>query len=154
MQPCGRKLRCGNHLCPSPCHAGPCQPCPLSATIACACGRTTYSMPCGTESSAKPPKCSEVRTHAACSGVSALPLHACGCRKLSFQRVAKSTLGCVSFHNVCVQDCPIPRTCMHAKDLSPHPCHFGPCPSCTQPCGTVQVSFFFLSPAVSPSQCW
>ena len=59
--PCGRKLRCGNHMCPSPCHTGPCQPCPLSVAIACACGKTTYNTPCGTESTAKPPKCSEVR---------------------------------------------------------------------------------------------
>ena len=60
LQLCGRKLRCGNHLCPSPCHAGPCQPCPLTVPIACACGQTSYNTPCGTESAAKPPKCPEV----------------------------------------------------------------------------------------------
>jgi len=64
--PCGRKLRCGNHLCPSPCHTGPCQPCPLSVAIACACGKTTYNTPCGTESTAKPPKCSEVHVALSC----------------------------------------------------------------------------------------
>ena len=75
LQPCGRKLRCGNHLCPSPCHSGPCQPCPLSAPIACACGQTSYNTPCGTESAAKPPKCPEVQTanaaNALCIGMGA-----------------------------------------------------------------------------------
>ena len=73
LQPCGRKLRCGNHLCPSPCHSGPCQPCPLSALITCACGQTSYNTPCGTESAAKPPKCPEVRpanaAKALCTGM-------------------------------------------------------------------------------------
>ena len=75
LQPCGRKLRCSNHLCPSPCHSGPCQPCPLSAPIACACGQTSYNTPCGTESAAKPPKCPEVRpastANALCTGMGA-----------------------------------------------------------------------------------
>ena len=48
-QPCARRLRCGNHVCPAPCHAGPCQPCPLTATVACACCRTSYAVPCGSE---------------------------------------------------------------------------------------------------------
>lgn len=48
-QPCGRRLRCDNHVCPAPCHAGPCQPCPLTATVACACGGTSYAVPCGSE---------------------------------------------------------------------------------------------------------
>lgn len=39
-----------------------------------------------------------------------------------------------------MQDCPVPQKCAHAEDLPPHPCHFGPCPSCTRSCGVVQVS--------------
>ena len=90
VQLCGRKLRCGNHLCPSPCHAGPCQPCPLSATIACACGRTTFSTPCGTESSAKPPKCSEVRSHSRllwriCPPATSMPLSEVCCQKCQLE---------------------------------------------------------------------
>ncbi|BDA41625.1 NF-X1-type zinc finger protein NFXL1 [Coccomyxa sp. Obi] len=61
-QVCGRRLRCGNHTDPSACHAGACLPCPLTATVSCACGRTTYSLPCGSEASAKEPTC-----HQACS---------------------------------------------------------------------------------------
>ena len=189
MQPCGRKLRCGNHLCPSPCHAGPCQPCPLSASIACACGRTSYSTPCGTESSAKPPNCPLVRPHSptlwatpvfetscedsctnsmqlsqslsltstlppSCillSGVvgapSAFPPTSSCPARMSQQDLAGTTVdiiafvsmvGCDALHKL-AQDCPVPRTCLHAKDLPPHPCHFGPCPSCTELCGMTQV---------------
>ncbi|KAL8161025.1 LOW QUALITY PROTEIN: hypothetical protein V2J09_012514 [Rumex salicifolius] len=54
---CGRKLRCRNHKCPSPCHRGPCAPCPLMVTISCACGHTRYEVPCGTEALQKPPRC-------------------------------------------------------------------------------------------------
>lgn len=59
-QVCGRRLQCGNHTDPSPCHAGPCLPCPLTATVSCACGRTAYSLPCGSEASAKEPSCDQV----------------------------------------------------------------------------------------------
>ena len=61
LQTCGRRLRCGNHLCPAACHSGPCLPCPLSVTVSCACGRTAYMLPCGTEATAKPPVCHQVR---------------------------------------------------------------------------------------------
>ena len=49
-----------------------------------------------------------------------------------------SMVGCDILYEL-VQDCPVPRTCAHAMDLPPHPCHFGPCPSCTEPCGMTQV---------------
>ncbi|KAI3428787.1 hypothetical protein D9Q98_007606 [Chlorella vulgaris] len=57
---CGRWLKCRNHRCPAPCHPGECGPCPLSARISCACGRTHYSVPCGRESTAKPPPCRQM----------------------------------------------------------------------------------------------
>uniref|UniRef100_A0A0A9CQN6 RING-type domain-containing protein n=1 Tax=Arundo donax TaxID=35708 RepID=A0A0A9CQN6_ARUDO len=56
---CDRKLRCGNHKCLSPCHRGACSPCPLMKTISCACGKTCFEVPCGTEKNQKPPKCSK-----------------------------------------------------------------------------------------------
>ncbi|KAL4533455.1 hypothetical protein Ndes2526A_g08886 [Nannochloris sp. 'desiccata'] len=34
-----------------------CSPCPLSVKISCACGKTSYSTPCGRESTAEPPQC-------------------------------------------------------------------------------------------------
>jgi hypothetical protein len=54
---CGRKLRCGNHRCPAPCHTGPCRPCPLTLQVACACGAAAMQIPCGAESRALPPRC-------------------------------------------------------------------------------------------------
>ncbi|KAF5192665.1 Nf-x1-type zinc finger protein nfxl1 [Thalictrum thalictroides] len=56
-QICGRKLRCNNHKCPSPCHRGACAPCPLMVTISCACSETRFEVPCGTEANQRPPKC-------------------------------------------------------------------------------------------------
>ncbi|XP_042447184.1 NF-X1-type zinc finger protein NFXL2-like [Zingiber officinale] len=55
---CSRKLRCNNHKCPSPCHRGVCAPCPLMVPISCSCGETRFEVPCGTEKSQRPPKCS------------------------------------------------------------------------------------------------
>ncbi|EIE25322.1 hypothetical protein COCSUDRAFT_65191 [Coccomyxa subellipsoidea C-169] len=62
-QVCGRRLRCDNHTDPSPCHAGACLPCPLTASVSCACGRTTYSLPCGSEGGAKEPTCDQACGH-------------------------------------------------------------------------------------------
>ncbi|XP_059063722.1 NF-X1-type zinc finger protein NFXL2 isoform X2 [Cryptomeria japonica] len=55
---CGKKLRCNNHKCPSPCHRGICAPCPVTVRISCACGETSYEVPCGAEKGLKPPRCS------------------------------------------------------------------------------------------------
>ncbi|KAL4445363.1 hypothetical protein ABPG77_011188 [Micractinium sp. CCAP 211/92] len=54
---CNKWLKCRNHRCPAPCHSGECAPCPLSARISCACGRTHYTVPCGREAAALPPRC-------------------------------------------------------------------------------------------------
>ncbi|KAL4428037.1 hypothetical protein ABPG75_002126 [Micractinium tetrahymenae] len=55
---CNKWLKCRNHRCPAPCHSGDCAPCPLSACVSCACSRTHYTVPCGREAAALPPKCS------------------------------------------------------------------------------------------------
>ncbi|XP_010920864.2 NF-X1-type zinc finger protein NFXL2 [Elaeis guineensis] len=72
---CGRKLRCSNHKCLSPCHRGACVPCPLMVSISCSCGETRFEVPCGTEKSQKPPKCSK-QCH-----ISRLCIHASECRR-------------------------------------------------------------------------
>ncbi|OTA69399.1 hypothetical protein K449DRAFT_384333 [Hypoxylon sp. EC38] len=54
---CGRRLRCGTHLCQQLCHRGPCPSCPeaIFEDISCHCGRTVLQapQPCGT----RPPDC-------------------------------------------------------------------------------------------------
>ncbi|KAI9787928.1 MAG: FKBP12-associated protein [Peltula sp. TS41687] len=54
---CGRKLKCGNHICPELCHKGPCGSCreAIFDELLCHCGRTVLQppLPCGT----KPPPC-------------------------------------------------------------------------------------------------
>ena len=46
-QECGRLLKCGNHRCKAPCHSGKCLPCTRELHVACACGTTSYRLPCG-----------------------------------------------------------------------------------------------------------
>ena len=89
---CNYRLKCGNHKCQATCHSGPCYPCPLTKTVACACGQTTKTVPCGREKTARPPKCS--------------------------------------------LDCKLKSKCSHPSQI-PHPCHFGACPPCVQPCTAV-----------------
>ena len=54
---CGRKLKCGNHVCQDLCHRGPCGSCKEAVfdDISCSCGRTVLQapLPCGTH----PPPC-------------------------------------------------------------------------------------------------
>jgi len=59
-QPCGKTLNCKNHKCTSRCHTGSCYPCQLYQKITCNCGETSYSVPCGREKTARPPKCKKV----------------------------------------------------------------------------------------------
>ncbi|EFN58119.1 hypothetical protein CHLNCDRAFT_34551 [Chlorella variabilis] len=75
---CKRWLKCRNHRCPAPCHSGECAPCPLSARISCACGKTHYSVPCGRESTAKPPPCRQpCPVPSLCRHAAAQPPHCC-----------------------------------------------------------------------------
>lgn len=57
---CGRRLKCGNHKCPAPCHRGLCAPCPVNVQITCACGETAIQVPCGTERTQRPPRCTKL----------------------------------------------------------------------------------------------
>ncbi|KAI9753947.1 MAG: FKBP12-associated protein [Lichina confinis] len=54
---CGRKLKCGNHVCDQLCHRGPCGSCreAIFEELPCHCGRTVLQppLPCGT----RPPPC-------------------------------------------------------------------------------------------------
>ncbi len=54
---CGRKLKCGNHVCQDLCHRGPCGSCKeaIFDDVSCSCGRTVLQapLPCGTQ----PPPC-------------------------------------------------------------------------------------------------
>ena len=56
-RPCGRMLKCGNHVCPELCHKGQCGSCreAIFEEISCDCGKTVLQppLPCGTV----PPPC-------------------------------------------------------------------------------------------------
>ena len=75
---CNRKLNCGNHKCLAICHAGPCYPCPVITKLACPCGKTTLSLPCGRDKS----NLTKIRCRATCEYASycrhpAQAIHAC-----------------------------------------------------------------------------
>ncbi|KAH3745328.1 NF-X1-type zinc finger protein NFXL2 [Pelomyxa schiedti] len=56
---CDRALECGNHRCTLICHQGPCTQCPKTATIYCACGKTSVTVPCALKKKTAPPPCDE-----------------------------------------------------------------------------------------------
>ena len=77
LQVCGRRLNCKNHKCASPCHDGPCYFCTISTEVACPCGKTTMSVPCGREHRTRPPRCREpCRKPPYCHHASQVP-HTC-----------------------------------------------------------------------------
>ena len=51
---CGRRLKCGNHICSELCHKGPCGSCreAIFEEVSCSCGKTVLHppLPCGTAS--------------------------------------------------------------------------------------------------------
>lgn len=78
QEECGRLLKCRNHRCKAPCHPGACLPCTREVRVSCACSSTSYRLPCGWESRARPPVCAKlcpvVRT---CRHAKDLPPHRC-----------------------------------------------------------------------------
>jgi NF-X1-type zinc finger protein NFXL1 len=123
---CGNKLACGNHTCEAFCHPGPCQPCPVTVRLECACTRTAVTVPCGYESRVQPPACTlRCRLPTACHHTTRQPhtCHAGACPP-------------------CTQMCGLARgRCGHA---CPAPCHAavlgGACPPCdVKVCGSCLV---------------
>jgi len=47
----------GNHKCTSPCHTGPCYPCPVTVSKRCACEAAVISVPCIRSKTCQPPRC-------------------------------------------------------------------------------------------------
>ncbi len=47
-------LKCGNHRCFGGCHSGACLPCTREVRVACACGATSYRLPCGCATETNP----------------------------------------------------------------------------------------------------
>jgi hypothetical protein len=113
--------------CPAPCHQGACLPCPLTATITCACGSTRYSVPCGVEARAAPPQCSlPCKIPRSCR-------HAGNTQTNRTTGLGYQLFGHMnSFLDLIVLANSIPPT----DSIPPHRCHFGPCPSCPFGCGT------------------
>jgi NF-X1-type zinc finger protein NFXL1 len=137
---CNKRLRCGNHRCPAPCHSGECSPCPLTIKISCACGKTSYTTPCGRESTAKQPRC-----QLACSVPATcrhrggeFPPHRCHFGACPGEK----TTG----ENEKVPSCPFPcgsaLNCGHSCSF---PCHDPPC--------YVEISPFASPPApIAPGE--
>ncbi|PRW05874.1 putative mitochondrial-processing peptidase subunit beta isoform B [Chlorella sorokiniana] len=111
---CNKWLKCRNHRCPAPCHSGECAPCPLSARISCACGKTSYSQAC--------PPCEEPITRPCHCGKTTLSFV---CQEVTAEALPAARLCC---GKTCHRQLPgCPHTCMRE-------CHEGPCSSdgCSQ----------------------
>ncbi|KAG0725125.1 NF-X1-type zinc finger protein NFXL1 [Chionoecetes opilio] len=103
---CGRTLGCRTHKCGSRCHQGPCYPCSVTYTLACRCGKTSISVPCGVT---RPHGLPGAPNPAVCVEM----------RKNGSQDV------------VC---CRQPPECHH-PERKKHKCHQGDCPRCRMVCG-------------------
>ncbi|KAJ2852059.1 FKBP12-associated protein [Coemansia brasiliensis] len=117
--PCGRLLRCKNHLCEELCHRGSCPPCRNAEfeELSCPCGRTRLlpPIPCGT----KLPRC-----HFPCQRT-----RECGHINLTSHECHPDSVSC--------PPCPVLVTtqCMcGGKEMKNIPCHRSHAASCGRIC--------------------
>lgn len=134
---CGRKLKCGHHVCDTVCHKGACPPCPLSELRYCPCRKQTYQLACtlatptcgdtcGKTLSCGEHICSERCHRGACGSCLQMILKPCRC-------------GMKQKEVPCTKDYVCDMKCRRMKDCRKHTCNKkccdGSCPPCEQPCG-------------------
>uniref|UniRef100_A0A1Y1M097 PHD-type domain-containing protein n=4 Tax=Photinus pyralis TaxID=7054 RepID=A0A1Y1M097_PHOPY len=134
---CGKPLECGHHNCEEACHIGKCEPCSLSKTRTCPCGKSSFVLECTKET----PTCGDT-----CGKVLECGIHIC------FQRCHKDKCGmCLEFVKKfcrcglqakevqCRKVFTCETKCKNLKDCLKHPCNRkcceGNCPPCEKPCG-------------------
>ena len=131
---CGRKcdrwLPCGRHRCKQKCCPGNCGLCRLPCGATLDCGRHKCTSYCGQPC----PPCPLRQTLRCPCGKTT---HRVRCKDVPSDAVGPLADGSFQVDTLdCPHPCPVPRTCGHRDDpRSCHPCHSGPCPACTLPCG-------------------
>ncbi|XP_041040209.1 transcriptional repressor NF-X1 isoform X1 [Carcharodon carcharias] len=161
---CDNLLNCGKHTCAQVCHAGKCQPCPLTVEQACYCGATFREVLCGTDkeeydgigyfSCQKPcdrklncgnHNCLQLCHPSACQPCPRLPklVHSCPCGQTPLCKLLElgypERRSCTESIPSCGKTCGKPLPC--GSDDSIHTCsnlcHEGECGPCA---GTSTVS--------------
>ncbi|CAH0384192.1 unnamed protein product [Bemisia tabaci] len=133
---CGKPLDCGNHVCETVCHSGPCKPCPINGVRTCSCGKTTYDLPCNVPV----PNCGDT-----CDKLLECGSHRCiqrchnGKCGLCLERIVKACrCGRNSKEVPCAKPFLCETKCKKTKDCLNHPCNRkccdGNCPPCEKKC--------------------
>ncbi|XP_052793796.1 NF-X1-type zinc finger protein NFXL1-like isoform X2 [Mya arenaria] len=136
-QVCGKRLSCGNHVCESVCHRGPCGDCPRGGVRKCPCGKTEYDKPCTEDI----PTCGDT-----CGKLLACGIHSCvqrchygscgSCLQMCVKRCrcsqGKEREVTCSKDFLCETKCTKMRDC--AKHQCKRKCCDGNCPPCEQMC--------------------
>ncbi|XP_044731524.1 NF-X1-type zinc finger protein NFXL1 [Chrysoperla carnea] len=134
---CNKILDCKKHKCEVKCHAGSCEPCPLTKPRVCSCGKQQYILPCTEET----PTCGDT-----CGKLLECGQHQC------LQRCHRDKCGnCLEvvfkvcrcgFHKKelpCQKEYLCDTKCKNIKDCQKHSCNRkccdGNCPPCEKPCG-------------------
>jgi NF-X1-type zinc finger protein NFXL1 len=134
---CNKPLHCGNHKCSVQCHEGECNPCPMTKSRLCPCGKSKYQLPCTEET----PTCQDT-----CDKLLTCNLHRCNqrCHKdecgVCLEIVEKSCkCGLHSKEVQCYKLYTCETKCKRMKDCNKHPCNKkccdGNCSPCEKPCG-------------------
>jgi len=143
---CGKSLPCGPpsspHTCPTPCHTGPCPPCPLTTSVRCRCGHMDQELPCVQLTT----RADDARCGKRCQKKRSCGRHKCG------------ELCCIQVEHICSLLCGRLLSCsLHrCEDL----CHRGNCHSCphvsfselTCHCGSA-VTFPPVACGTRPPEC-
>jgi len=132
---CGRRLNCGQHTCPIPCHAGECPPCDKTSVQLCQCKRQKMERECASpvwqckQKCGKPLGCNhhvcdEVCHSGKCPPCPLSQLRSCPCGKTQHQ------LPCYEATPLCGNTCGKRLEC--GQHFCAERCHRGKCGTCLQ----------------------
>lgn len=143
---CRKLLSCGSpsspHTCPTPCHTGPCPPCPLTTSVRCRCGNMDQELACMQLTT----RADDARCGKRCQKKRSCGKHKCG------------ELCCIQVEHYCTLLCGRLLSCsLHRCDQV---CHRGNCPTCpmvsfdelTCHCGSA-VTFPPVACGTKPPDC-
>ncbi|KAF2630653.1 hypothetical protein BU25DRAFT_244446 [Macroventuria anomochaeta] len=139
-KPCDNTLNCG-HKCKQPCHQGECLPCMETVTIACRCGRNTFSTIChqGTEEA---PQCMRICRVSLNCGRHECGEHCCAGERKAAERqanrrkprpldsAAQRPGDNFEAEHICTRSCGRQLKCGNPEHRCQELCHKGPCGTC------------------------
>eukprot|EP00899_Mesostigma_viride_P018045 jgi/Mesvir1/26241/Mv05719-RA.2 len=133
--PCKKRLACGAHACPLPCHTGSCPPCSQSSERSCLCGAVRQKRACEQvafrcdKSCDKPLPCGKHRCQKGCheGPCGGCPLS--GSRRCPCGKMAHDDLSCDEVVPTCGRTCDKLLSC--GIHRCPQACHTG---GCTEVC--------------------